>query len=30
MEDMYTTQKVKESVANLPEEYKELVRKRGD
>ena len=30
MEDIYSTQKVKEALANLPEEYKELVRKRGD
>lgn len=30
MEDIYSTQKVKEALANLPEEYKALVRKRGD
>ena len=30
MEDIYSTQKVKEALANLPKEYKELVRKRGD
>lgn len=30
MEEIYNTQKVKEALANLPEEYKELVRKRGD
>ena len=30
MEDIYSTQKIREALANLPEEYKELVRKKGD
>ncbi len=30
MEEIYNTRKIKEALANLPEDYKELVRKRGD
>lgn len=30
MEEIYNTKKIKEALANLPPEYKELVRKKGD